>query len=50
MEVIKDNPYQRDGRWYWHDETYYESEAFDTKEEAERQLDAYVRWANGQNC
>ena len=40
------NPYfnEEDGHWYWYDEAQQESNPYDTKEEAEKDLVAYVKW------
>lgn len=39
MEAM--NPYGRDGVWYWHDETFEESQPYVTKAEAEVDLTLY---------
>jgi hypothetical protein len=38
------NPCCRDGKWFWHDESYSESKPYDTEAEARKDLDAYVRY------
>ncbi len=40
---VKPNPYFKDGKWYWYDETEYLSEPYSTKEEAQKDLDEYVK-------
>lgn len=40
------NPYMRDGKWYWFDETEQESEPYPTRTEAEIDLLAYAYWLN----
>lgn len=45
------NPFlsKEDGKWYWFDETELLSEPYDTKEEAEKELEKYVEWLEKQN-
>lgn len=44
------NPYFKDGQWYWYDEAYCEVGPYDTKEGAEKSLNGYCKWLNGTNC
>lgn len=37
------NPYFENGKWYWFDETKYPSEPYNTKEEAQKDLDEYIK-------
>lgn len=37
-----DNPYQREGKWYFFDETEQEHGPYETKKQAEWELDWYV--------
>lgn len=38
------NPYQRDGLWYWFDETFDENGPYGSEAEAECYLAEYVEW------
>lgn len=40
------NPYLRNGKWYWYDEAYEDTGPYDTKGEAEISLFKYCMWLN----
>lgn len=46
---IPANPYERDGEWYFADETEQEHGPFLTKQEADQQLAAYCAWLEGKD-
>ncbi len=43
------NPYERDNKWFWYDEGYYEYGPYDTEEEAFIDYSYYVRIELGED-
>uniref|UniRef100_A0A6M3LSL7 Uncharacterized protein n=1 Tax=viral metagenome TaxID=1070528 RepID=A0A6M3LSL7_9ZZZZ len=43
-----DNPFFKDGKWFWYDEAGDLSKPYDTKKEAAKALSDYASWLDGE--